>query len=89
MAIYNLNREVPWFFQHIENYYHLFLNIRFNNRDIVQEQIAFSIELDVQGFEGIIFYMYKPHMTKIKFDLYKHTIDQIYMIDNLKYVLNR
>ncbi|MFX1481143.1 MAG: hypothetical protein ACFFCI_23940 [Promethearchaeota archaeon] len=89
MVTYNLNREVPWFFHHIENYYHLFLNIRFNNRDIIQEQIMFSIELDVQGFEGIIFYMYKPHSTKIKFDLYKHSIDQIHMINDLKYVLNR
>ena len=89
MVTYDLNREVPWFFHHIENYYHLFLNIRFNNRDIVQEQMTFSIELDVQGFEGIIFYMYKPHMTKIKFDLYKHSIDQIHMINDLKYVLNR
>lgn len=89
MVTYNLNREVPWFFHHIENYYHMFLNIRFNNRNIIQEQITFSIELDVQGFEGIIFYMYKPHSTKIKFDLYKHSIDQIHMINDLKYVLNR
>ncbi|MFX1277920.1 MAG: hypothetical protein ACFFA3_00785 [Promethearchaeota archaeon] len=89
MVTYNLNREVPWFFHHLENYYHLFLNIRFNNRNIIQEQITFSIELDVQGFEGIIFYMYKPHSTKIKFDLYKHSIDQIHMINDLKYVLNR
>ncbi|MFX1529740.1 MAG: hypothetical protein ACFFBC_01360 [Promethearchaeota archaeon] len=89
MSIYNLNRGVPWFFHHVENYYHLFLNIRFNNRDIIQEQITFSIELDIQGFEGLIFYMYKPHSTKIKFDLYKHSIDQIHIINDLKYVLSK
>ncbi|MFX1374658.1 MAG: hypothetical protein ACFFA0_02495 [Promethearchaeota archaeon] len=88
MVLHNLNREAPWFFHHIENYYHLFLNIRFNNRNIIREQIQYSIELDVQGFEGILFYMYKPHPTKIKFDLYKHSIDQIHMINDLKYVLN-
>ena len=61
MILYDLNREAPWFFQHIENYYHVFLNIRFNNRNIVEKLIDFSIELDIQGFEGILFYLYKPH----------------------------
>lgn len=86
--LYNLNREVPWFFQHIENYYHLFLNIRFNNREIVEKLIEFSIELDIQGFEGILFYMYKPHPRKIIFDIYKQSIDQTHDIQGLNYILN-
>lgn len=89
MVLYNLNREIPWFFQHIENYYHMFLDIRFNNREIIQQVIDFSIELDMQGFEGIIFYMYKPHPRKIRFDIYRHSVDQAHIFDKLKLVLNR
>lgn len=89
MILYNLNREAPWFYHHIENYYHLFLNIRFNNRIITERLINFSIELDIQGFEGIIFYMYKPHPRKIIFDIYNHSIDQTHKIDNLNYILNK
>ena len=88
MILYDLNREVPWFFQHIENYYHVFLNIRFNNRNIVEKLIDFSIELDIQGFEGILFYMYKPHPRKLIFNIYKQSIDQTHEIQNLDYILN-
>lgn len=88
MILYNLNREAPWFFHHIENYYHLFLSIRFNNRNVIKELIKFSIELDIQGFEGIIFYMYKPHPRKIKFDIHKHSIDQAHEFSNLDFVLS-
>lgn len=89
MILYNLNRAAPWFFQHIENYYHLFLNIRFNNQNIVERLIDFSVELDIQGFEGLLFYMYKPHPRKIMFDLYNQSIDQIHEIKNLDYILNK
>jgi len=89
MIHYNLNREAPWFFQHIENFYHLFLNIRFNNRNIVEKLIKFSIALDIQGFEGILFYMYRPHPRKIIFDIYNHSIDQTHEIQNLNYILNK
>ncbi|MHA2325458.1 MAG: hypothetical protein ACXACB_08660, partial [Promethearchaeota archaeon] len=60
MILYNLKREAPWFFQHIENYYHLFMNIKFENKLTILEQIEFSVELSLEGFEGLIFYMYKP-----------------------------
>jgi arginyl-tRNA synthetase len=89
MILYNLNREAPWFFHHIENYYHLFLNIRFNNRNVVEKLMDFSIEFDIQGFEGIIFYMYKPHPRKLIFDIYNHSIDQTHEIKDLDYILNK
>ncbi len=85
MIMYNLKRDVPWFFHYIENYYHIFLNVRFNGRNAPNEEIPFSIGLNLQGFEGLIFYIYKSHANKIKFDLYKHSIDQIYEITNLNY----
>ncbi|MFX1455924.1 MAG: hypothetical protein ACFFDB_11185 [Promethearchaeota archaeon] len=89
MIISNLNREIPWFFQHIENYYHLFLNIRFNSRENIEKLIKFSVELDLQGFEGILFYMYKPHPRKLIFDSYKQSIDQMQEFSNLDYILKR
>lgn len=88
MVTYNLNRQPPWFFHHIENYYHIFLDIRFRNTHNYNERIKFSIELDVQGFEGLLFYMYKPDIRKIRFGLYSHSIDQVHDILDLNYKFN-
>jgi hypothetical protein len=86
--MFNLKRDAPWFFQYLEYYYHLFLDVRFNNGARVQKDIKFSVEFSLQGFEGLLFYMYKPAKKKIKFDLYKHSIDQVYRIDDLSYTLS-
>ncbi len=86
--MFNLKRDFPWFFQYIENYYHLFLNIRFNNGANIKRKIEFSVEFSLQGFEGLLFYMYKPDIKKVTFDLYKHSIDQAYTIDELTFTLN-
>ena len=67
--MFNLKRDAPWFFQHLENYYHLFLNVRFNNGANVRRDIKFSVELNLQGFEGLLFYMYKPDIKKVSFNL--------------------
>ncbi|MHA2006770.1 MAG: hypothetical protein ACXABO_04485 [Promethearchaeota archaeon] len=89
MILYNLKREAPWFFQHIENYYHLFMNIKFENKLTILEQIEFSVELSLEGFEGLIFYMYKPTSKKIKFNVYKHSIARSHEITNLPLILDR
>jgi len=85
--MFNLKRDVPWFFQYLENYYHLFLNVRFNNEAKIKKNIKFSVEFSLQGFEGLLFYMYKPDIKKVKFDLYKHSIDMAYTIDELSFTL--
>ena len=89
MVLINLKREAPWFFNYVENYNHLFLNIRYNNTHVTQKEIKFSLELNLQGYEGLIFYLYKANSRKINFGLYKHSIEQIYKIDNLDLSLNR
>ena len=66
--MFNLKREAPWFFQYLENYYHLYLNVRFNNGEIIRRDIDFLVEFSLQGFEGLLFYMYKPDTKKIKFN---------------------
>jgi hypothetical protein len=86
--MFNLKRDAPWFFQYIENFYHLFLNARFNNGENIKRDIDFLVEFSLKGFEGLLFYMYKPDIKKIKFDLFKHSIDQSYEIPNLKFALN-
>ncbi|MFW9987617.1 MAG: hypothetical protein ACFFC3_03095, partial [Candidatus Odinarchaeota archaeon] len=63
--MFNLKRDTPWFFQHLENYYHLFLNARFNNGSKNEKVINFSVEFSLQGFEGLLFYMYKPDIKKV------------------------
>ena len=89
MGLISLKREIPWFFQHIENFHHLFLNIRFNGIRSIDERLDFAIELDLQGFEGLLFYMYKPHARKIKMDVFKHSIEQIHKLENLHIELNK
>ena len=88
MVMYNLKREPPWFFHHFENFYHIFVDIRFNNKTHHQEEIKFAIELDVQGFEGLLFYLYKTENKKLKFGLYNHSIDQVHDINDLIYKIN-
>ena len=83
MSLYNLKRDPSWFFPYIENYYHLFLDIKFDN---VASNVM-DLELGLQGFEGLLFYIYKPHPKKIKFDLIRHSIDQTHHIENLPYNL--
>lgn len=85
--MFNLKREAPWFFQYLENYYHLYLNVRFNNGEIIRRDIDFLVEFSLQGFEGLLFYMYKPDTKKIKFNLFKHSVDQTYEIRNLIFSL--
>jgi len=86
--MFNLKREVPWFFQYLEYYYHVFLNVRFNNETNLKEVVNFSIDLSLQGFEGLLFYMYMPDFKKIKFDLHRHSLNQSYEISNLTFALN-
>ncbi len=87
--MFNLKRDTPWFFQYLEYYYHLFLDVRFNNGATVGKDINFSVEFNLQGFEGLLFYMYKPANKRVKFDLYKHSVDQVYNIDNLSFTLTK
>ena len=83
MTLYNLNRDLPWFFQYMENYYHLLLDVRFGLKKLSKNEIPFSMELGFQGFEGLIFFLYKPFRKKIIFDLFKHSVEQVHRIDNL------
>jgi len=53
--MFNLKRDAPWFFQYLENYYHLFLNVRFNNGENIQRDINFLVEFSLKGFEGYFF----------------------------------
>ncbi len=87
--MFNLKRDAPWFFQYLENYYHLFLDVRFNNGANIKRDIKFSVEFSLQGFEGLLFYMYKPGIKKIKFNLYRHSLDQAYTIDDLSFSLTK
>lgn len=87
--MFNLKRDTPWFFQYLENYYHVFLDVRFNNGANIQKNVKFSVEINLQGFEGLLFYMYKPEDKKIKFNLYRHSTDQVYTIENLDLFLTK
>ncbi len=89
MILINLKREAPWFFHYIENYNHLFFNIRLTNTHNIKEETKFSLELNLQGYEGLIFYLYKENYRKLNFGLYKHSVDQIHNINDLNLVLDQ
>jgi len=81
-------REPPWFFPYIESYYHLFLDIKFERFETSSERLYFSVDLDFQGYEGLLFFIYKPRPTKIEFDIIDHKEDLIHSVKNLYIDLN-
>jgi len=83
-------REPPWFFQYIENYSHILLDIRFDKFDMTKEKIDFSIQLDVRGFEGLIFYIYKPRPSQIEFDIINQKEIITHKLENLHFdIINK
>ena len=83
-------REPPWFFQYIENYSHILLDIMFDKFDMTKEKIDFSIQLDVRGFEGLIFYIYKPRPSQIEFDIINQKEIITHKLENLHFdIINK
>ena len=83
MISFDKERSPPWFFQFIENYSHIMLDLRFNTDDVNLDALKFSIDLEIQGFEGLLFYIYKPSLNKIEFDILDHRTVFISTIKNL------
>ena len=83
MISFEAERNPPRFFQYIENYSHLLLDLRFKTEDVSVERLNFSFDLEIQGFEGLIFYIYKPSFNKIEFDILDHRTEMIHTIKNL------
>ena len=83
MITFETERNPPWFFPYIENYSHIMLDMRFKTEDASVEMLNFSLDLEIQGFEGLIFYIYKPALNRIEFDILDHRIDLINTIKNL------
>ena len=55
MISFEAERKPPWFFQYIENYSHITLEMRFKTEEVSVEMLNFSLDLEIQGFEGLIF----------------------------------
>jgi len=49
MISFEAERNPPWFFQYIENYSHILLDLRFKADNLNQEVITFSLDLEIQG----------------------------------------
>ncbi|GAH12326.1 unnamed protein product, partial [marine sediment metagenome] len=47
------------------------------------ERLNFSFDLEIQGFEGLIFYIYKPSFNRIEFDILDHRNEMIHTIKDL------
>ena len=83
MISFETERTPPWFFQYIENYSHIMLDLRFKTEGVSAEMLNFSLDLEIQGFEGLIFYIYKPSFNRIEFDLLDHRTEMIHTIKDL------
>jgi len=59
------------------------LDLRFNTDNVMVETLNFSLDLEIQGFEGLIFYIYKPNLNKIEFDILDYRTVFISTIKNL------
>ena len=83
MISFEAERNPPWFFQYIENYSHILLDLRFKTEDASVDVVNFSLDLEIQGFEGLIFYIYKPSINTIEFDILDHRTEMIHTIEDL------
>jgi hypothetical protein len=83
MISFEAERNPPWFFQYIENFSHILLDLRFKTDNLSQETFAFSLDLEFQGFEGLIFYIYKPSFNRIEFDILDHRTERIHTVKDL------
>ncbi len=83
MISFEAERKPPWFFQYVENYSHVMLDLRFKTEDTSVEMLNFSLDLEIQGFEGLIFYIYKPSLNRIEFDILDHRVEMIHTIKDL------
>jgi hypothetical protein len=59
------------------------MDINFDQFDTNKDKINFTIELDVRGFEGLIFYIYKPRPSQIEFDIVNQKEIIIHKLENL------
>jgi len=82
---FNYEREPPWFFPYIENYFHFFYDIKFECKDIKKSEIKFSLNIKLDGFNGVVMYIYKPKINKIEFDLISFESTPIQLIKDLHY----
>ena len=89
MGPINLAREPPWFFPYIENYSHMLLDIKFHKCENISERLDFLIEMDLRGFEGLLFYIYRPNHKIIKFDIINHKEDSIHKLEDLYYEVKK
>ncbi|NVM46065.1 MAG: hypothetical protein HWN79_14205 [Candidatus Lokiarchaeota archaeon] len=83
MISFETERNPPWFFPYIENYSHIMLDMRFKTEDASVEMFNFSLDLEIQGFEGLLFYIYKPSLNTIEFDVIDHRTELIHTLMNL------
>ena len=80
-----LDRSPPWFFNHIQSFSHILFDIKFDKCNVDKDRIDFDIELDVRGFEGLLFFIYKPNTRDVQFDIINQKEDSIHTLKNLHY----
>jgi hypothetical protein len=83
MISFEAERNPPWFFPYIENYSHIMLDMRLKTEDATVDMLNFSLDLEIQGFEGLLFYIYKPSLNVIDFDILDHRTELMHTLKNL------
>ncbi|MFX0074080.1 MAG: hypothetical protein ACFE96_01450 [Candidatus Hermodarchaeota archaeon] len=83
MISFEAERKPPWFFPYIENYSHVLIDMRLRTEDAMVDMFNFSLDLEIQGFEGVLFYIYKPSLNRIEFEVLDHRTELIHTIKNL------
>jgi hypothetical protein len=45
--------------------------------------------MNLQGYEGLIFYLYRVSARKLNFGLYRHSVDQVHQMNNLDLLIDK
>ena len=88
MISFSYNRPPPWFFQFVEHHSHFFLDIKFDTKNNLKDFLKFSVNLELRGFEGLLFYIYRESDSKIVFDVIDYKIHALQVIKDLNLKLN-
>ena len=83
MISFEAERNPPWFFPYIENYSHIVLDMRFKTENATVDMLNFTLDLEIQGFDGLLFYIYRPSLNRIEFDILDHRTELVHTLKNL------
>ncbi len=69
--------------KYLENYSHFLLKLNPEGKPLSSSEIKYKMEMGLQGFKGLIFYIYLNKLDYVKFDLLDYRDKQIHYLEDI------